>query len=152
MFACTWRPLTTTLTTAAAARARRLGSRLYFEFTAAALGDDVAWEGLADGVAVEVRRHGAAPPSSPQSVVTVPAAPAEVAVQDGEVDATAAASPAKVLAPAAVAPRSPMHRVAAPAGVGSSSSVVHVDNRNTVNHNITNHSGNMTSTNNIVLM
>ena len=135
--------------------ARRLGSRLYFEFTGAALDDGAAWEGLADGVAVEVRRHGAPPPSIPQPVAMAPAAPVEAAAQDGEVDATV--SPAKALAPAALAPRSPTHGVAAPAGVGASS-VVNVDN--TVNHNnsmITNNSsnnnnGNTTLTNNIVLL
>ena len=145
------------LATAVAARARRLGSRLYFEFTEAALGDGATWEGLADGVAVEVRRHGATPPSSPQSVVTASAAPAEVAVQDGEINA--AVSPAKVLAPVELAPRSPTHGAAAPAGVGASS-VVHLDNRrNTVNH-ITSSSSNTTTkssnigntTNNIVML
>ena len=73
-------------------------------------------------------------------------------MQDAKVDV--AASPAKVLAPAVLAPRSPTHGVAAPAGVGSSS-VVHVDNRNTVNqitnNRTSNNSGN-TSTNNIVLL
>ena len=46
------------------AGARRLGSRLYFEFTAKALDDSVEWERVADSVAVEVQRHGAPPPSS----------------------------------------------------------------------------------------
>ena len=42
---------------------RRLGSRLYYEFTEAALSSEAEWERLADSVAVEVRRHGApAPP------------------------------------------------------------------------------------------
>ena len=44
--------------------ARRLGSRLYYEFTSAVLADSVGWERLVDSVAVEVRRHGA-PAQSP---------------------------------------------------------------------------------------
>ena len=140
----------------AAVVARRLGSRLYFEFTAAALGDDAAWEGLADGVAVEVRRHGApAAAASPQSPSAVPVT-AQVTAQDSVGEAT----PAMVLAPTALAAAAPARRVAAAAGVGMRS-VVHVDNRNTVNNtnssastnNSTNnsHFGN-TSTNSIVLM
>ena len=75
-------------------------------------------------------------------------------MQDGEFDA--AVSPAKVLALAALAPRSPTHGVAVPAGVGASS-VVHVDNRNTViTVNTVNNSNNCyngnASTNNIVLL
>ena len=35
-----------------------LGSRLYYEFTAATLGSRVEWQRVADGVAQEVRRHG----------------------------------------------------------------------------------------------
>ena len=98
---------------------RRLGSRLYFEFTAAALSDGAAWEGLADGVAVEVRRHGA--PTAP--------APAEAAAHGvvGEV----AAPPTMVPAPAALTAAGPpaMREVTVP-GVGSGvSSVVHIDNR-----------------------
>ena len=38
-----------------------LGSRLYYEFTEAALGNDEDWERVADSVAREVRRHGAPP-------------------------------------------------------------------------------------------
>ena len=47
---------------------RRLGSRLYYDFTAQALGDATSWERLADSVAVEVRRHA---PSA--TAVAVPA-------------------------------------------------------------------------------
>merc|ERR1719272_908109 len=53
-----------------------LGSRLYYEFTAAVLGDGAAWERLADNVAVEVRRHGA-PAPTPASPQAAPPAPAE---------------------------------------------------------------------------
>ena len=41
-----------------------LGSRLYYEFTEAALSSGEDWERIADGVAQEVRRHGAPAPSS----------------------------------------------------------------------------------------
>ena len=99
---------------------RRLGSRLYFEFTAAALSDGAAWEGLADGVAVEVRRHGA--PTAP--------APAEAAAHGvvGEV----AAPPTMVPAPAALAAAAPpaVREVSAPGAAGGVSSVVHIDNSN----------------------
>ena len=35
---------------------RRLGSRLYYEFTEAALSNEAEWERLADSVAMEERR------------------------------------------------------------------------------------------------
>ena len=41
-----------------------LGSRLYYEFTEAALSSGEDWERIADGVAQEVRRHGAPAASS----------------------------------------------------------------------------------------
>ena len=140
-----------------AAVASRLGSRLYFEFTAAALGDGAAWEGLADSVAVEVRRHGAPAPASRRSAPTATAGPAaQVTAQDGVGEA--AVAPAMVLAPTALAAAAAARGVAAAAGAGMSS-VVHVDNRNnsvtnTSNRNTSNSNvGNNTSTNNnIVLM
>ena len=124
--------------------ARRLGSRLYYEFTATALGDDSAWERLADSVAVEVRRHGAPPAVSPAPTVAT-AREAEAAVRDpvGEV---APAAPVPRLAPAALS-TAPM-REATEAGVGVSS-VVHMGNRNStqmVNNN-TNSSTNSNNTN-----
>ena len=113
--------------------AHRLGSRLYFEFTATALSEGAAWEGLADGVAVEVRRHGAPPAVSiPQSAVAAAAA-------EGE----AAPPAARVLAPAALAPPlrtpspPPPRGVAAPTDVGVSS-VVHVVHNTSVNNNPSN--------------
>ena len=126
------------LAAAVAAGARRLGSRLYFEFTGAALGDSAAWEGLADGVAVEVRRHGAPPPPNPQSAATAPAAPT-TAVAEHDVG-EAAPSPATAQEPAALAAPRPERGLAAPAGVSVQS--VHVDN--TANH--TNNSTNKLNT------
>ena len=117
---------------------RRLGSRLYFEFTAAALSDGAAWEGLADGVAVEVRRHGAP---------TVPApAPAEAAAHVGE----AAAPPTIVPAPAALAAAAPpaMREVSAPGVAGGVSSVVHIDSGNRYANNISTTNTTTTTTNN----
>ena len=119
----------------AAALVRRLGSRLYFAFTGAVLGDGAAWEGLADGVAVEVRRHGAAPPESRRSAPAAPPAPAEAVAQDG-VGEAAAAPAARVVTPTALATPLPTRGAAAPAGVGASS-VVHVDNHSTISHNTT---------------
>ena len=145
VFACDRCPLTLP-----AAVARRLGSRLYFEFTAAALGDGAAWEGLADSVAVEVRRHGAPAPASLRAAPAATAGPAaQVTAQDGVGEA--AVAPAMVLAPTALAAAAAARGVAGAAGAGMSS-VVHVDNHsnsvtNTSNSNIGN-----TSTNNIVLL
>ena len=118
--------------------ARRLGSRLYFEFTGAALDDGAAWEGLADGVAVEVRRHGAPAPAVRPSAPTAPAVRAEVAVLGG-VGAAAPVPTAMVEAPV------PARGDAAPAGVGASS-IVHVDNHNIINNTNNNNSGNTSTT------
>ena len=135
------------MSAAVAAGACRLGSRLYFEFMGAALGDVAAWEGLADGVAVEVRRHGAPAPTVRPSAPTAAAAP--VAAQDGFSEAVAAPT-VTVLAPTALAAAPPIREVAAPPGVGVSS-VVNVDSHNTVNHTVTtNNNSNNTSTNNSI--
>ena len=104
----------------------RLGSRLYYEFVATALGDDVAWERLADSVAVEVRRHGAPAPSS-----ATPAGAGTAAAQDIDSVGEAAAPPAKTVAGAELTV-APMREVAAPS-VGVSSIVN--TTRSTVNNN-----------------
>ena len=57
-----------------------LGSRLYYEFTEAALAEHANWERLADSVALEVRRHGAPAPHSPAPTV-VAAAPGNAVVE-----------------------------------------------------------------------
>ena len=121
---------------------RRLGSRLYFEFTGAALSDVAAWESLADGVAVEVRRHG----------VTAPAesAAAAAAAHDGsrEHDTSDAALPPAILAPMppAILALPPTPGLLAPAGV--SVNIVHVDNRTTNHSNrTTTHNNSLANTN-----
>ena len=106
---------------------RRLGSRLYYEFTEAALSDGVAWERIADSVAVEVRRHGAPAPSNPP-----PTAVGAVAV---EAAASASPPPAKMVAAVASA-TVPVREYAAPgAGVGSVHTTVKNDYSNNVNVN-----------------
>ena len=101
-----------------------LGSRLYYEFTEAALGNAAEWERVADSVSQEVRRHGAPPPSSQ----------AAASARPQEAVGVAASSPVPALTvstrkapPAAGSP--PMREVAAGVGV---SSVVH--NNNTMNY------------------
>ena len=132
------------------AGARRLGSRLYFEFTGAALGDSAAWEGLADSVAVEVQRHGAPPPPNPQSAATAPAA-LTTAVAEHDVG-EAAPSPATTQEPAALAAPRPARGLAAPAGVS-----VHVDNtanhtNNSMNNNAINQNTNTNTGNTSILL
>ena len=129
-----------------AAVARRLGSRLYFEFTAAALSDDTVWEGLSDSVAVEVQRHGA--PASRQSDPAAITGPAQVAARDGVGEV--AAQPAVVLPPTALATPAPAHGVAATALAGMGmTSIVSVDNRNTVNNTNTNTNNSTNSSNSV---
>ena len=101
-----------------------LGSRLYYEFTEAALHSSEDWERVADGVSKEVRLHGAPPPS---------ASPTPEAV------AVAAATAAAVTAPAV--PKGPMPLMReAEAGVSVSvSSAVH---NSVTNHNTNNNSNN----------
>ena len=117
---------------------RRLGSRLYYEFTEAALSDGVAWERLADGVAVEVRRHGAPAPSNPP-----PMGAGAVAVK-----AATSASPPPAKMVAAMAPATvPVREYTAP-GAGVGSSVMHTTVKNyysNVNNSKANHVNNSSS-------
>ena len=125
--------------------AHRLGSRLYYEFVSTALGDDVAWERLADSVAVEVRRHGAPSPASRRAAPAATVGPAaQVTAQDGVGEATVA--PAMVLAPTALAAAAAARGVAGAAGAGMSS-VVHVDNRNNSVTNTSNTSNSNSNSN-----
>ena len=124
---------------------RRLGSRLYYEFTEVALSDGAAWGRLADSVAVEVRRHGA-PRPTPGSQASQQA----TAVEAAPPGAVGEAAPAEIVAAAAPAMRSP----AAP-DVGGSS-MVHTtitSNTNTtnnysnaINNSNTNNCGNRSTT------
>ena len=106
---------------------RRLGSRLYYEFTATVLADDSAWESLADRVAAEVRRQGA------------PAAPAAATVRGDVEEMVAAVAPAKHATAAAQSAMLAPSRDGAATGV----SVISVNNHksnatNNANANTTN--------------
>ena len=86
----------------------------------------MAWERLADSVAVEVRRHGAPAPSSPP-----PTAAGAVAV---EAASSASPPPAKMVAAVASA-TVPVREYTAPgAGVGS----VHTTVKNNYSNNVNN--------------
>ena len=134
-------------------RARRLGSRLYYEFTATALSDKVEWERLADGVAVEVRRQGAPTQSSVADPVAV--AERETAPQeDGGRDLVAPAPKSPATQGMGLAALGPLvaAREAAP-GVSVNSSVnVHnsnisnnISSSNTVTNTVTNAGNTSTS-------
>ena len=118
--------------------ARRLGSRLYYEFKATALGDVVEWERLADSVAVEVRRHGAPPPELPaagqsdDSGAALDAEPQDAASQLAVGPTPAGHGPVKQ-ARRAQAQLAPAREGAA----GLTVSVVH-NNNNNINTNIGN--------------
>ena len=73
-----------------------LGSRLYYEFTEAALSSGEDWERVADGVAQEVRRRGASAPSSGPTAQEAADVAAAAAV--GVVAAAPAAVPKGVVA------------------------------------------------------
>ena len=115
-----------------------LGSRMYYEFTEAALSTAQEWERVANGVSQEVRRHGSPPPSS------------EVAAEARPHEAVVAASPAG--ASAAAAPDVPTREVSAAvrqaaAGVNVSSAV-HSNLRTAANYNISNSSNDHISSSN----
>ena len=120
-----------------------LGSRLYYEFTEAALGNDEDWERVADSVAREVRRHGAPLPSAgaaAQAVVET-ASPQE-AVDD--------AVPAVVdsAVPTGLAAMRPAPTREAAGGV-SVSSVAHISSNHASNYSTTD-SNNINNSSNIV--
>ena len=125
---------------------RRLGSRLYYEFTEAALSSEAEWERLTDSVAVEVRRHGAPAPSSASPTTEAGAGKAVTQASGGKPAAPSAKAavvpaPAKTVAGAAPV-LAPVREVATPS-VGVSS-VVHT----TVNNNNINSNNSTNSTNN----
>ena len=144
---------------------RRLGSRLYYEFTATALGSAAGWERVTDSVAVEVRRHGAPPP--------VPQAKAQADVEatrtmpqdavDGLVASPAPTSPTVTAAGLAPSGRLvPSGRLAVSREAAAGVSVVHNhsnsnSNSNTsiVNNSNANNNGNrstVTSTNSSIVV
>ena len=116
---------------------RRLGSRLYYEFTEVALSDGAAWERLADSVAVEVRRHGA-PQPSPSSPAAKGDLAADLAVTPHPVGVREAPS-AKIVGTTAAPVLAPMCGAVTP-GVGVSSVVrTTIRNHNAyANNNISN--------------
>ena len=118
----------------------RLGSRLYYDFTAQALDDATSWERLADSVAVEVRRH--APAATPVAVAS--ATPPQTTQGDGAV-----AAPTPTALPVVTEPRGQVQ--VAPASTGGAMPSVSVSN--IVNHNSSNNRTNNNSNNtSIVLM
>ena len=118
-----------------------LGSRLYYEFTEAALADQANWERLADGVAVEVRRHApsagvelqAVAPDVPQSSLK-PSVPgvAVTAVTALAGSATAAAREARAQGSDAM-----------PRGITVRSNVTNNTTTNNTNTIVNNNSGNI---------
>ena len=112
-----------------------LGSRLYYEFTEAALSNAQDWERVADSVSQEVRRHGAPPPSSQAAAEARPQEAVDVVAAAVTAVADAPAAPSRTTIPAA-AGSSPMREAAAGVSV---SSVVHNSNAtNNFNNNIGN--------------
>ena len=119
---------------------RRLGSRLYYDFTAQALDDATSWERLADSVAVEVRRH--SPAATP---VAVASATQPQTTQGGGV--VAAQKPTTL--PVVTEPRGQVQVAPASAGVA----VPSVSVSNIVNYNSSNNSNSSSNTvTSIVLM
>ena len=115
-----------------------LGSRLYYEFTEAALSNAQDWERVADSVSQEVRRHGAPPPSSQAAAEARPQEAVDVVAVTAVADAPAA--------PSRTIPRPPSPMREAAAGV-SVSSVVH--NNSNATNNFNNNSSTDNSNNNI---
>ena len=122
-----------------------LGSRLCYEFTEAALSNGEDWERVADGVAQEVRRHGAPVPSSGPTAQEVAggARPQEAVAAAVAVVAAVAAAPA---VPKGVATVGPAPTREAAGGVNVSS-VAHSSNTTVRNSSIDN--SNRTNNNNI---
>ena len=126
---------------------RRLGSRLYYEFTATALGSAADWERIADSVAVEVRRHGA-PPPVPQAKVQADVEATRTVPQDavdGLVASPAPTSPTVTAAGLAPSGRLvPSGRLALSREAAAGVSVVHnhSNSTNVVNNSYSNANNN----------
>ena len=114
-----------------------LGSRLYYEFTEAALSNGEDWERVADGVAQEVRRHGAPAPISGPMAQAV----AEGARPQDAVDVAAAAAPAVPKGVVTVGP-APTREAAGGVNVHASS-VAHRSNITISSSNTNNSIGNI---------
>ena len=137
-----------------------LGSRLYYEFTEAVLGDDEDWERVADSVAREVRRHGAPLPSAGPTVQAVAeTGRAQEAVGDDAALAAVVAASAVRTGLAAVRP-APTREAAGGVSVSSiaHNSSNHVSNDSTtdrsvnINNNSNSNIGNIVNNTSIVLL
>jgi len=120
-------------------RLRRLGSRLYYDFTAQALDDATSWERLADSVAVEVRRH--SPAAIPIAVAS--ATPPQTTQGGGVV-----AAPKPTALPVVTEPRGQVQ--VAPASTGGAMPSVSVSNivNNSTNFNNSNSNNSNINSNN----
>ena len=122
-----------------------LGSRLYYEFTEAALSSGEDWERVADSVAQEVRRRGApAPSSGPTAQVVVEGARSREAVSIAAAAVAAAAAPAAV--PKGVVTVGPALAREAAGGVNVSS-VTHSSNTTICSNSNINSNSNITNSN-----
>ena len=119
-----------------------LGSRLYYEFTEAMLGDDEDWERVADSVAREVRRHGAPLPSAGPAAQAV----AETVSPQEAVGDDAAAAVAASAVPTGLATERPAPTREAAGGV-SVSSVAHNSSNHASNYSTTDRSVHMNNSN-----
>ena len=124
-----------------------LGSRLYYEFTEAALGNDEDWERVADSVAREVRRHGAPLPSAGPAAQAV----AETARAQEAVDDAAPAVAVASTVPTGLAAVRPAPTREAAGGVSVSSvahnSSNHASNYSTTDISVNNNNNNTNNTN-----
>ena len=129
-----------------------LGSRLYYEFTEAALGNGEDWERVADSVAREVRRHGAPLPSAgPAAQAVAKEARPQEAVDDAMAAAPGAA-PAVPTGPGLAAVRPASAREAA-GGVSVAHNSYNASNYNSVSTTTTTtNNGNTGNTVSIVLL
>ena len=125
-----------------------LGSRLYYEFTEAALAERANWERLADGVAVEVRRH--APSAGAELQAAAPAAPE--ATPQAKVPGVATVATPAGSAVAAAREAWATSGDAMPRGITVRSNVTNYTNtsKNSSNSNVNSNSNN--STVSVVLM
>ena len=121
-----------------------LGSRVYYEITTTALGDEARWERLADSVAAEVRRH--APSAAATSTAQAVPGAGPQGLQAGVV-----AAPAPAPAPAVTALRGggggSVGGGAAPAGITVNSTTVHSVSDNSHGMSSVNYSNNSTNSN-----
>jgi hypothetical protein len=123
-----------------------LGSRLYYEFTEAALAEPASWERLTDSVAVEVRRHAPSAGAELQNAAPVPKASATPRPKVPNAVAMTLATPTGSAAAAARDARVvATSGDATPRGISVRSNVTNYTNTNTANVNTV---GNRSTVNN----